>query len=236
MNLNFRKQNIGYTLVSHQIVPNLKGDMNELGIQIKLGLGTPDERLNQANRRSQICFVKLCEYNCVTAYREETQFRYCFQDLFHLESRENSNEEYFVSKDKLLQINIEHHLVELTETENDINLFHCIVRCMIEKTLLEYTEKSKSNFQQVTVSRKRGRKPDDEEFIINCGKFSKFFLENKCKPKSKNHQMITNRLNINEDEAKLCNWYSNTKQNVSKLSSIRKMKFDEMVESLHNIR
>jgi hypothetical protein len=101
----------------------------------------------------------------------------------------------------------------------------------MEKTLLEFADKTMFESQENEISRKRGRKPDDDTFIDNCEKYKSFVLENKRKPQSKQNQIITNRLIIDEKECQLSNWYYSTNRNKN-LSSIRRMKFDEIKDDV----
>lgn len=222
----------GYTLVSDAFVQNLKEHTDEIGIQIKLGFGTPAERLNQINRNSQIKFIKLCENN-VSSKDDETKFRHCFQFLFNLKPRENSNEEFFVPLNTIFDISAKYEF-DTSLQLSKIDYVYFIIQSMINKTKDNYI-----NFSEEKNSRKRGRKPDDDSWLTKCAEYKLFFGRNKRKPQSKHNQMITKREfvdDIDEYEAKLSNWYNNAKQNKLYLSSVRRMQFDDLEDYIYDVK
>lgn len=217
----------GYIFISEKYVPNLRLEDLELGfpgfgIQLKMGYGTPDERLNQINRLSQVKFIKLCE-NMFAEKKDEKFFRHCFQQMFNLESRENSHNEFHISTRHMTEMNVKFSFGVVFDASL-YNFCRDVAKCMVEKAKEFYI------VEEQKVSRKRGRPVDDDKWLQQCEDFKIFVELFKYKPQTKNHQLISKRHEVNYHEAKLGNWYNNQKQQQHLLTSIRREKFDELEE------
>lgn len=220
----------GYVLISSFIHQNLQKEClnyneEETGIQIKLGFGTPDERLNTINRANAIKFVKLFD-NTIQTQKDETKFRHCFQNKFSLQSRDNSNEEFFVSIKQMVEIN-EKHNFEIQRNMQDYDFCKKCCEKMIEKVKELYVLEEQNNL------RKRQRDEDvkltnNEKWERNCRHYKEFIDNFNRKPQTRQSQKKTNRDYINEYEGYLSSWYSGVKYNKRKLNSIRSFDFAEL--------
>jgi hypothetical protein len=223
----------GYAIVSDRLISNLrtKNETNEVGIQVKLGFGTPEERLNQINRTSQVCFIML-GLSGLEFQEQETKFRHYLQHKFQLKARENSNEEFHISESKFVEINDEHKFVDIdlksiVEKNEKYDFFCEIIKCMIKI--------AKDNYEshiQIKPERKRGRVPDDDGWSHHCDDYKKFVEVNARKPRTTQNQIVSFGEVLDREEGKLGDWYTCTKQRKHMLSSIRSLPFGELQDFL----